>query len=113
MVYRMVAVITPTIAFPKRVDYAYSRLSSLFRVDRVVGRLGVPHEGRVAFVAALKSRSEFTKDNAIAFQFIVLSFVVALIDYTERVGQNIRDGLIKAGPAVAVVGQASSIYKQG
>ncbi|XP_045540035.1 cecropin-like [Papilio machaon] len=27
----------------------------------------------------------------------------------ERLGQNIRDGIIKAGPAVAVVGQASSI----
>nr|prf cecropin A precursor [Hyalophora cecropia] len=24
----------------------------------------------------------------------------------EKVGQNIRDGIIKAGPAVAVVGQA-------
>ncbi|XP_072932950.1 cecropin-like [Epargyreus clarus] len=29
----------------------------------------------------------------------------------ERVGQHIRDGIIKAGPAVAVVGQAASIYK--
>ncbi|XP_052745056.1 cecropin [Bicyclus anynana] len=29
----------------------------------------------------------------------------------ERVGQNIRDGLIKAGPAVQVVGQAATIYK--
>ncbi|KAG6438696.1 hypothetical protein O3G_MSEX000153 [Manduca sexta] len=29
----------------------------------------------------------------------------------EKVGQNIRDGIIKAGPAVAVVGQATSIYK--
>ncbi|XP_045540036.1 cecropin [Papilio machaon] len=31
----------------------------------------------------------------------------------ERVGQNIRDGIIKAGPAVAVVGQAASIVKPG
>ncbi|VVC93263.1 cecropin-like [Leptidea sinapis] len=31
----------------------------------------------------------------------------------EHMGQNIRDGIIKAGPAVEVVGQASSIYKQG
>ncbi|KPJ03645.1 Hyphancin-3F [Papilio xuthus] len=31
----------------------------------------------------------------------------------ERVGQNIRDGIIKAGPAVAVVGQAASIIKPG
>ncbi|XP_038219611.1 cecropin-like [Zerene cesonia] len=29
----------------------------------------------------------------------------------EHMGQNIRDGIIKAGPAVEVVGQASSIYK--
>ncbi|KAJ0170894.1 hypothetical protein K1T71_013666 [Dendrolimus kikuchii] len=29
----------------------------------------------------------------------------------ERVGQNIRDGIIKAGPAVAVVGQAATIAK--
>ncbi|XP_052756781.1 cecropin-A-like [Galleria mellonella] len=29
----------------------------------------------------------------------------------ERVGQNIRDGIIKAGPAVQVVGQAATIYK--
>nr|A0A6J1WQD0.1 RecName: Full=Cecropin; Flags: Precursor [Galleria mellonella] len=27
----------------------------------------------------------------------------------ERMGQHIRDGIIKAGPAVAVVGQASTI----
>ncbi|XP_059050511.1 cecropin [Achroia grisella] len=27
----------------------------------------------------------------------------------ERIGQHIRDGIIKAGPAVAVVGQASAI----
>nr|ADR51147.1 cecropin 2 [Helicoverpa armigera] len=27
----------------------------------------------------------------------------------ERVGQHIRDGIIKAGPAVAVVGQAAAI----
>ncbi|NP_001037392.1 cecropin [Bombyx mandarina] len=27
----------------------------------------------------------------------------------EKVGQNIRDGIIKAGPAVAVVGQAATI----
>ncbi|KAL0860868.1 hypothetical protein ABMA27_009406 [Loxostege sticticalis] len=27
----------------------------------------------------------------------------------ERVGQHIRDGVIKAGPAVAVVGSAASI----
>ncbi|XP_028177419.1 cecropin-like [Ostrinia furnacalis] len=31
----------------------------------------------------------------------------------ERVGQNIRDGIIKAAPAVAVVGQAATIYKGG
>ncbi|CAH0401557.1 unnamed protein product [Chilo suppressalis] len=30
----------------------------------------------------------------------------------ERVGQHIRDGIIKAGPAVEVVGQAASIYKE-
>ncbi|XP_073963109.1 bactericidin B-4-like [Choristoneura fumiferana] len=29
----------------------------------------------------------------------------------ERVGQNIRDGIIKAAPAVAVVGQAAAIAK--
>ncbi|KAJ0170895.1 hypothetical protein K1T71_013667 [Dendrolimus kikuchii] len=29
----------------------------------------------------------------------------------EKVGRNIRDGVIKAGPAVAVVGQAASIGK--
>nr|P14666.1 RecName: Full=Cecropin; AltName: Full=Antibacterial peptide CM-IV [Bombyx mori] len=27
----------------------------------------------------------------------------------EKVGQNIRDGIVKAGPAVAVVGQAATI----
>nr|WJG69171.1 cecropin A1 [Dioryctria sylvestrella] len=31
----------------------------------------------------------------------------------ERVGQNIRNGIIKAGPAVQVVGQAASVYKMG
>ncbi|CAH2059540.1 unnamed protein product, partial [Iphiclides podalirius] len=31
----------------------------------------------------------------------------------EKVGQNIRDGIIKAGPAVGVVGQAASIIKPG
>ncbi|KAG6438689.1 hypothetical protein O3G_MSEX000149 [Manduca sexta] len=31
--------------------------------------------------------------------------------FQEDFGQNIRDGIIKAGPAVAVVGQAASIYK--
>ncbi|KPJ07303.1 Cecropin-A [Papilio machaon] len=31
----------------------------------------------------------------------------------EKVGRNIRNGIIKAGPAVQVVGQASQIYKQG
>ncbi|XP_048001689.1 cecropin-like [Leguminivora glycinivorella] len=29
----------------------------------------------------------------------------------ERVGQHVRDGIIKAGPAVAVVGQAATIAK--
>ncbi|KPJ07300.1 Cecropin-A [Papilio machaon] len=29
----------------------------------------------------------------------------------EKVGQNIRDGIIKAGPAVEVIGQAASIVK--
>nr|BAM18419.1 unknown secreted protein [Papilio xuthus] len=29
----------------------------------------------------------------------------------EKVGQNIRDGIIKAGPAVQVIGQAASIVK--
>ncbi|KAJ0170896.1 hypothetical protein K1T71_013668 [Dendrolimus kikuchii] len=29
----------------------------------------------------------------------------------ERMGQNIRDGIIKAGPAVAVVGSAAAIGK--
>lgn len=29
----------------------------------------------------------------------------------ERVGQNIRDGVIKAGPAVAVLGQAKALGK--
>ncbi|XP_022827532.1 cecropin [Spodoptera litura] len=29
----------------------------------------------------------------------------------EKVGQNIRDGIIKAGPAVAVVGSAAAIGK--
>ncbi|KAI8423226.1 hypothetical protein MSG28_014263 [Choristoneura fumiferana] len=29
----------------------------------------------------------------------------------ERVGQHIRDGIIKAGPAVQVVGQAATIAK--
>ncbi|KAL0860870.1 hypothetical protein ABMA27_009408 [Loxostege sticticalis] len=31
----------------------------------------------------------------------------------ERVGQNIRDGIIKAAPAVQVVGEAATIYKLG
>ncbi|KPJ03647.1 Cecropin-A [Papilio xuthus] len=31
----------------------------------------------------------------------------------EKVGRNIRNGIIKAGPAVQVVGQASQIYKLG
>ncbi|XP_068625392.1 ATP-dependent DNA helicase pif1-like [Battus philenor] len=31
----------------------------------------------------------------------------------EKVGQNIRDGIIKAGPAVGVIGQAASIVKPG
>ncbi|KAL0811292.1 hypothetical protein ABMA28_009706 [Loxostege sticticalis] len=31
----------------------------------------------------------------------------------EKAGRNIRDGLIKAGPAVQVVGQAATIYKGG
>nr|WJG69173.1 cecropin A3 [Dioryctria sylvestrella] len=31
----------------------------------------------------------------------------------EKVGQNIRNGIIKAGPAVQVVGQAATIYKTG
>ncbi|OWR41668.1 cecropin A [Danaus plexippus plexippus] len=29
----------------------------------------------------------------------------------EKVGRNVRDGIIKAGPAVQVVGQATSIAK--
>ncbi|OWR48391.1 cecropin A [Danaus plexippus plexippus] len=29
----------------------------------------------------------------------------------EKVGRKVRDGVIKAGPAVGVVGQATSIYK--
>ncbi|XP_050553854.1 cecropin isoform X2 [Spodoptera frugiperda] len=29
----------------------------------------------------------------------------------EKLGQNIRDGIIKAGPAVAVVGSAAAIGK--
>ncbi|CAG9138556.1 hypothetical protein JYU34_019244 [Plutella xylostella] len=29
----------------------------------------------------------------------------------ERVGQHIRDGIIKAGPAVEVIGQANSIAR--
>ncbi|CAH2059544.1 unnamed protein product, partial [Iphiclides podalirius] len=31
----------------------------------------------------------------------------------EKIGRNVRDGIIKAGPAVQVVGQASQVYKQG
>ncbi|VVC93262.1 unnamed protein product [Leptidea sinapis] len=31
----------------------------------------------------------------------------------EHMGRNVRDGIIKSGPAIQVVGQASSIYKQG
>ncbi|KAL0811293.1 hypothetical protein ABMA28_009707 [Loxostege sticticalis] len=31
----------------------------------------------------------------------------------ERVGQDIRDGIIKAAPAVQVVGEAATIYKLG
>ncbi|CAG4964270.1 unnamed protein product [Parnassius apollo] len=31
----------------------------------------------------------------------------------ERLGQNIRDGIIKAGPAVSVIGQAATIVKTG
>nr|prf lepidopteran C [Bombyx mori]prf//1703262A cecropin A1 [Bombyx mori] len=27
----------------------------------------------------------------------------------EKVGRNVRDGLIKAGPAIAVIGQAKSL----
>ncbi|KPJ20885.1 Cecropin-A [Papilio machaon] len=29
----------------------------------------------------------------------------------EKVGRNVRDGIIKAGPAVAVVGQAATVAK--
>nr|P50722.1 RecName: Full=Hyphancin-3F; AltName: Full=Cecropin-A2; AltName: Full=Hyphancin-IIIF; Flags: Precursor [Hyphantria cunea]AAB39000.1 hyphantria cecropin A2 [Hyphantria cunea] len=29
----------------------------------------------------------------------------------EKVGRNIRDGVIKAGPAIAVVGQAKALGK--
>nr|ACR82292.1 cecropin [Papilio xuthus] len=29
----------------------------------------------------------------------------------EKVGRNVRDGIIKAGPAVAVVGQAATVVK--
>ncbi|CAH0763473.1 unnamed protein product [Diatraea saccharalis] len=31
----------------------------------------------------------------------------------EKAGRNVRDGIIKAGPAVQVVGQAATIYKSG
>ncbi|CAG9794881.1 unnamed protein product [Diatraea saccharalis] len=31
----------------------------------------------------------------------------------EKMGRNVRDGIIKAGPAVEVVGQAATIYKTG
>lgn len=43
-----------------------------------------------------------TKNNYVRLIFLILQ---------ERVGQNIRDGIIKAGPAVAVVGQAAAIAK--
>ncbi|XP_046973085.1 cecropin-B-like [Vanessa cardui] len=29
----------------------------------------------------------------------------------EKIGRNVRDGLIKAGPAIQVVGQATAIAK--
>ncbi|XP_028177423.1 cecropin-like [Ostrinia furnacalis] len=31
----------------------------------------------------------------------------------ERVGQNIRDGIVKAQPAIQVVGEAATIYRGG
>ncbi|XP_075986513.1 cecropin [Anticarsia gemmatalis] len=61
----------------------------------------------------------FTKILLFVFAcFVVLSTVSAapepkwkIFKKIERVGQHIRDGIIKAGPAVAVVGQAASIGK--
>lgn len=58
--------------------------------------------------------------------FIVIACLVALIQINaapaprwkpfkklEKVGRNIRNGIIKAGPAVQVVGEAATIYKGG
>ncbi|XP_045506564.1 cecropin-like [Colias croceus] len=59
----------------------------------------------------------FAKIFAFVFALVLaLSAVTAapkwkIFKKIEHMGQNIRDGIIKAGPAVAVVGQATSIYK--
>nr|UPX08834.1 cecropin-1 [Hepialus xiaojinensis] len=31
----------------------------------------------------------------------------------EKVGRNIRDGLVKASPAIQVIGDAQQVYRQG
>lgn len=33
------------------------------------------------------------------------------IVFQEKVGRNVRDGIIKAGPAIAVLGQAKALGK--
>ncbi|CAK1594316.1 unnamed protein product [Parnassius mnemosyne] len=63
----------------------------------------------------------FTRIFSFAFIF-VMAFNIAFsapsprwnpFKKLERLGQNIRDGIIKAGPAVSVVGQTASIIKTG
>ncbi|XP_050357793.1 cecropin-A-like [Nymphalis io] len=69
-------------------------------------------------VTVISLKMNFTKIFFFIFACIVLTTVSGapspkwkLFKRIEKIGRNVRNGLIKAGPAIQVVGQATAIAK--
>ncbi|VVC93261.1 unnamed protein product [Leptidea sinapis] len=95
--------------FKKKMQMLYGKLATIYISDLL------------EFLTTFKALKQFTSDKEIFenefLKDIFLRLRVLLGAYfriaKEHFGRNVRNGIVKAGPAIQVVGQASSIYKQG